>query len=140
MYKSLDVLNSGWGVVPNSVVYKYSDPLCFVQPSAGGQAGRRGISLAPLGAPRRCDIFWGVICEQPLFPQTQVRTPSPVARFFQPPTRDRASSSANSTFRQNHKPRRQKEIARKWLTTTKALLPKKGRGGRKAEEEMPLSK
>ena len=26
MYKSLDVLNSGWGVVPNSVVYKYSDP------------------------------------------------------------------------------------------------------------------
>ena len=27
MYKSLDVLNSGWGVVPNSVVYKYSDPL-----------------------------------------------------------------------------------------------------------------
>ena len=27
MYKSLDVLNSGGGVVPNSVVYKYSDPL-----------------------------------------------------------------------------------------------------------------
>ena len=26
MYKSLDVLNSGRGVVPNSVVYKYSDP------------------------------------------------------------------------------------------------------------------
>ena len=26
IYKSLDVLNSGGGVVPNSVVYKYSDP------------------------------------------------------------------------------------------------------------------
>ena len=26
MYKSLDVYNSGGGVVPNSDVYKYSDP------------------------------------------------------------------------------------------------------------------
>ena len=30
MYKSLDVLNSGGGVVPNSVVYKYSDPVNWV--------------------------------------------------------------------------------------------------------------
>ena len=29
MYKSLDVLNSGGGVVPNSVVYKYSDPFRY---------------------------------------------------------------------------------------------------------------
>ena len=30
MYKSLDVLNSGGGVVPNSVVYKYSDPYKYI--------------------------------------------------------------------------------------------------------------
>ena len=32
MYKSLDVLNSGGGVVPNSVVYKYSDPTRASEP------------------------------------------------------------------------------------------------------------
>ena len=30
MYKSLDVLKSGGGDVPNSVVYKYSDPSCLL--------------------------------------------------------------------------------------------------------------
>ena len=31
-YKSLDVYNSGGGVVPNSDVYKYSDPLSLAKP------------------------------------------------------------------------------------------------------------
>ena len=30
LYKSMDVYNSGGGVVPNSDVYKYSDPLAPV--------------------------------------------------------------------------------------------------------------
>ena len=44
MYKSLDVLNSGGGVVPNSVVYKYSDPGKAVTVNMGGgsEGAKRG--------------------------------------------------------------------------------------------------
>ena len=40
-YKSLDVYNSGGGVVPNSDVYKYSDPCSTSIPSAKAYKARK---------------------------------------------------------------------------------------------------
>ena len=37
-YKSLDVYNSGGGVVPNSDVYKYSDPKKALSPASNSFA------------------------------------------------------------------------------------------------------